>query len=110
MSGYGLWFSRFTASGEGWLPLVAFGSSAWVFVAAATAPDIGAASTPDAAEVSMVATVPVATPSTRTDEVAKASSNAPTHQSPSDARSTAVDAASSGFESSAQRPVSLTLR
>ncbi len=26
MSGSGLWFSRFACAGEGWLPLVAFGS------------------------------------------------------------------------------------
>jgi hypothetical protein len=40
MSGSGLWFSRFTAGGEGWLPLVAFGSSAWMFVAAGSTPDV----------------------------------------------------------------------
>jgi len=39
MSGYGLWFSRFTAGGEALLPLVAFGSSAWMFLDAATLPD-----------------------------------------------------------------------
>ncbi len=40
MSGSGLWFSRFAGAGEGWLPLVAFGSAAWVFWSAAQAPDV----------------------------------------------------------------------
>jgi hypothetical protein len=38
MSGYGLWFSRFSAGGEALLPLVAFGCSAWMFLDAATLP------------------------------------------------------------------------
>lgn len=40
MSGSGLWFSRFATAGEGWLPLVAFGSAAWVLWSAAQAPDM----------------------------------------------------------------------
>ncbi len=42
MSGSGLWFSRFAAGGEGWLPLVAFGSTACVFVAMGAAPETAA--------------------------------------------------------------------
>ena len=55
MSGSGLWFSRFAASGEGWLPLAAFGSTACVFVAMGTVPDAGPeAATPTRAHTSEV--------------------------------------------------------
>jgi hypothetical protein len=40
MSGSGLWFSRFASAGEGWLPLVAFGSAAWVLWSVAQAPEM----------------------------------------------------------------------
>jgi hypothetical protein len=82
MSGYGLWFSRFAASGEGWLPLVAFGSSAWMFVAAGTAPDV--------AEATALAAAPTTTEPTRDDGARVA------------------DAEWSGFE--APRSVGLTAR
>ncbi len=39
MSGSGLWFSRFAQAGEGWLPLVAFGSAAWLLASAASGPE-----------------------------------------------------------------------
>jgi hypothetical protein len=42
MSGSGLWFSRFASGGEGWLPLVAFGSTVCVFVAMGAAPETAA--------------------------------------------------------------------
>ncbi len=51
MSGSGLWFSRFASGGEGWLPLVAFGSTACVFVAMGAAPETAA---PEAVTVTSV--------------------------------------------------------
>lgn len=64
MSGSGLWFSRFTAGSEGWLPLFALGDVAWKGIAGAAR---GGATghAPNLAAPSAVARTSQATPPAR---------------------------------------------